>query len=163
MTFQARLHVLEPVETWPTLHSAALERFWDGLDLATSAAPRRTAAIYLLGYVAEILLKMAFFRVAGFLPGQAVELRAITAHAAWTRSNLHNLDALADLLIAERATRDRALDPAFAGQLKSCVLTIANHWGTTLRYKHTAAEQPELAEVYQNVEWLRANATLLWS
>ena len=55
-----------------------------------------------MGYVAERLLKVAFFRVSGFPPGQAVDLRAITTHAAWTKANLHNLDGLGDLSIAER-------------------------------------------------------------
>ena len=163
MSFQDRLQMLEPIETWPSLYSAALERYWDGIDLATSPEARRTAAIYLMGYVAEMLLKVAFFRVTGFPPGQAVDLRAITTHAAWTKANLHNLDGLTDLLIAERGLRGRAFDPVFAGQLKACVLTVASHWRETLRYRHTPAAETELVEVYQNVDWLRANATLLWS
>jgi hypothetical protein len=163
MSFQSRLQVLEPVETWPSLHSAAQERYWDGVDLATSPETRGTAAIYLLGYVAEILLKVAFFRVIRCPPGQAVDLRTITTHGAWTRANLHNLVGLADLLIAERCIQNRAFDPVFAGQLKTSVLTVANHWRETLRYRYTPAVEPELVEVYQNVDWLRTNATLLWS
>jgi len=151
------------METWPSLHRAAMERYWDGVDLATSTEVRRTAAIYLLGYVTEILLKVAFYRVIGFPPGQEVDLQAIKTHAAWKRTNLHNLDGLADLLIAERSSRGMALDPAFAGQLKACALTVADHWRETLRYRYTVATETELVEVYQNVDWLRANATLLWS
>lgn len=163
MTFQARLQVLEPVETWPGLHSAVQERFWDGFELATSAQARHAGAIYLLGYVAEMLLKVAFFRVTGFPPGQSVTLRGIWKHPAFLGKNMHALDGLADVLIAERATRGRALDPVFAGQLKTSVLTVASHWQETLRYRHTPAMQTELAEVYRNVDWLLVNANLLWS
>jgi hypothetical protein len=90
-------------------------------------------------------------------------LHAITTHGAWTRANLHNLAGLADLLIAERRLQQRPFDPVFAGQLKASVLTVASHWRETLRYRHTPAVEPELVEVYRNVDWLRTNATLLWS
>ena len=59
MSFQSRLANLEPVETCATLESAAWERYWDGFDLATSStAGRYTGALYLLGYVVEIVLKI---------------------------------------------------------------------------------------------------------
>jgi hypothetical protein len=164
MALLARLQALEPNETWPGLEMAARERYWDGVDLATSPASRRTAAIYLLGYVAEMLLKVAFYRVSGVPPGQHVVPAMIKNHSAWKgKKNRHDLENLVDLLSAERASKGLHLDPGFAAQLNDCIQTLAGHWRETLRYRHTPATQTELVEVYQNVDWLFANATLLWS
>ena len=164
MSLQSRLGLLEPHETWPSLHNAAWERYWDGIELATCQEVHRTGAIYSLGYVAEILLKVAFFRVKGFAPGQQVELQEINDHPVWpTRAKRHNLAALADVLIEERRLRGSAFDPVFAGEVKTCVAVVASHWRETLRYKHTIADEPELAEVVQNVDWLLNNANVLWS
>jgi len=116
-----------------------------------------------LGYVAEILLKVAFFRVTGCLASQAVDLKVIKAHASWTKTNFHDVSGLADLLIEERRLQNRAFDPVFAGQLKAYTLAVASHWRETLRYRQTLAEEAELVEVFQSVDWLLANANLLWS
>lgn len=35
MGFLERKQVAEPFETWPRLHGAAWERFWDGLELGS--------------------------------------------------------------------------------------------------------------------------------
>jgi len=163
MSLLARLSLLEPMETWPRLHSAAIERYWDGLALAMAQEGRRLGAIYLLGYVAEIVLKVAFFRVCGFPPYQAVSLRMATAHASWRGFSLHDVNAWATLLIEERRLRGRPFDPVFASQLKWHVMVVAANWREALRYRHSAASETELAEVFQGVDWLLANSNLLWS
>lgn len=163
MTYQSRLRRLEPNETWPTLHGAAWERYWDGMELATCGQVRHAGAIHLLGYVAEILLKVAFYRIVGYSPGQAADTRTIKIHSDWHGKNMHSLTDLAQVLVAERATRQIPLDPVFGGLLTSHVLTISNHRKEDLRYRYTLATQAEMAEVYQSVDWLLTNATLLWS
>jgi len=162
MSLLTRLAVIEPQETWPRLRSAATERFWDGFDLATSGEDRRLGAIYLLGYVVEMLLKVAFFRVREWPTNQAVDLGAVKAHTAWVGGNLHNVTGLADLLIAERGILNRPFDPVFAGELRRRVLIVASHWRENLRYRSAVAETDELAEVYQSVDWLVTNADELW-
>jgi len=115
------------------------------------------------GMLRKSLVKVAFFRVKGFAPGQPVELQEINDHPVWpTRAKRHNLAALADVLIEERRLQGRAFDPVFAGEVKTCVATVASHWRETLRYKHSVADEPELAEVVQNVDWLLSNANVLW-
>jgi len=163
MSLQARLRVLEPTETWPSLYNAARERFWDGVDLATSLEARRTGAIYLLGYVAEMLLKVAFYRRMGYLATDRVDRNAIKNHAAWGRWNLHSISGLVDLLIEVRQRQHQAFDPVFAGDLRLRVQTVALHWQETLRYKHTPADEAELTEVFRHVDWLLTNADQLWS
>jgi hypothetical protein len=165
MSFQRRLANLEPVETCATLESAAWERYWDGFDLATSsAAGRYTGALYLLGYVVEIILKIGFFRTIGTPPSDCVQLRDIKDHPAWARrnQNLHDIAALARVLIAERAARGKAYDPVFAGVLDQHVQTLVAHWREVVRYRHTPALETEFAEVYQSTEWILCNRETLW-
>jgi len=64
--FVARIARLVPIETWPQLLNASQHRYWDGFALATSGETRNVGAVYLLGYVAEMLLKVAYFRIEGF-------------------------------------------------------------------------------------------------
>jgi hypothetical protein len=51
---------------------AAKQRYFDGLELATNN--RRTAAIYLWGYTAEMLLKAAYFELIGFAEMKPIQL-----------------------------------------------------------------------------------------
>jgi hypothetical protein len=50
--------------------AAARQRSLDAIAL--QAAGRRTAAVYLWGYVAEMILKAAFFEVSGFAEDQPI-------------------------------------------------------------------------------------------
>lgn len=163
MSLLARLSLLEPTETWPRLHSTAMERYWDGLALATGQEGRRLGAIYLLGYVAEIVLKVAFFRVCGLPPYQAVSLKMATTHASWRGLSLHDVNAWAALLIEERRLRGRPFEPVFASQLKRHVMLVTANWREALRYRHSAASEMELVEVFQGVDWLLGNSNALWS
>ena len=164
MSFQNRLALLEPAETCETLESAAWERYWDGFDLATSSTDGRyTGALYLLGYVVEIMLKIGFFRTVGTPPGTPVQLDAIKHHVAWTRNrNLHDVASLARVLIAERALRGRAFDPVFAGILDRHVQILVAHWREVVRYRHTPALEGEFAEVFRSTEWILSNRETLW-
>ncbi|MCX7043879.1 MAG: hypothetical protein NTX50_00135 [Candidatus Sumerlaeota bacterium] len=117
----------------------------------------------MLGYVAEMILKAAFFRAIGFKDSARLNLDKIKRHASWKGRNLHNITSLVDVLLDELGIRNKHFDPAFAGIVKSHVLSIANHWEETLRYRHSAATKAELQEVLKNVRWLRANYTLLRS
>ena len=158
MGFQTRLNTLEPVETWPTLEQAAWERYWDGLELAAGTGGRDTGSLYLLGYVVEMVLKVAFFRLRAWPVAQAVDLSVIRTHAVWRRtSNLHDVEALAQVLIQERAQRGLPFDPVFAGVLTQHVRVLASHWKETLRYCHSTAREDEVAEVFQSADWVLAN------
>lgn len=164
MSLLARIKMLEPTETWPRLQQAANERYWDGLALVTGFDTRRLGAVYLLGYVAEMLLKVAFFRRTA-LPDTAdiaPALNKAKQHAAWhKKKNLHAVEAWADLLIAERANRGDPLDPALAGSLRFHAATIAGNWSESLRYKESDALESEFATVYESVEWLRRNCNII--
>jgi hypothetical protein len=163
MGFQDRLRLLEPVDTWPGLERAAIERFWDATELAVSHEGRRTAALYLYGYVVEIALKVAFFRLLGWPAAQPIQLKALNTHAAWQGKNGHDLAAIVDVLIAERCLPGNVpFNPVFAASLKRRVLTTASHWREVIRYRCTAAAQAEVAEAYECAEWILENRKDLW-
>jgi hypothetical protein len=164
MSYQDRLLRLEPVETCETLESAAWERYWDGFELATQQTQdRTTGALYLLGYVVEVVLKVGFFRIIGIPAGTRVDLRSIRSHQAWTQNtNLHDIVPLARVLVAERDLRSKPLDPVFAGVLDRHVQILATHWSESVRYRATQALPEEIAEVYECAEWILANRETLW-
>src|SRR5262245_6251933 len=90
--------------------ASARQRFDDGLSLA--AQGRRTAAIYLVGYTTEMILKAAYFSFSG-LPHTsvltwnghirpAIERARAVFHIAWLAPGAgHNVRAWAEFLVAE--------------------------------------------------------------
>ena len=165
MAFLDRLRVLEPFESCPRLLQAAEERFWDGFDLATGTAQRYTGAVYILGYVVEMLLKVAFFRISGIPDNVDVKpyLNTAKTHSSWTGRNYHDLQAWCNLLIVDRLHRGVQFDPVFAAELTRRVLLVGLHWREDLRYKHNQANDAEVSEVLENTDWVLSNRTLLWS
>jgi len=156
-------------DTWAELQRAADERYWDGMSLATDPEDRRCGALYLWGYVAEMLLKVAYYRIRSVPYGEDLrnELagmrdRALALGFTW-RGNWHNLESLVSLLIQERSTRGRPLDAYFAEELRHHIDAIAENWSETLRYKDVRALPEETALVFRSLDWLRSHVTELWS
>lgn len=98
--------------------AAARQRFQDAVSAA--ASDRRTAAVYLWGYAAEVTLKGAYFRLIGFgstlvitpLDLQNAVNRGIALGVVWpTRARWHNVRAWAELLVTHRSTTP-GLQPA---------------------------------------------------
>lgn len=150
--------------------AAARHRFDDGLALA--AVGRRTGAIYLWGYSAEMTLKAAYFALtlaatdpitwAGHvLPainhGRNVRL------IAWPLSGQgHNVRAWAELLVAERAaTPGQAFPAALGRQVQVCGQRIGRLWSEVLRYHKNIAYPYEVAQVREAAEWLLAHSDIL--
>ena len=150
---------------------AARRRFDDGLSLAASG--RRTAAIYLWGYAAEMMLKAAYFAVVGLAatdvitwPGNiqpAINRGRTVLGIAWPRAGQgHNVRAWAELLVAERAlSATTAYAPALARGVQACGQRIGPLWNETLRYHKNFAYLYEVARVREAVEWLLVHSAAL--
>ena len=164
MPFLTRLAVAEPFETWPGMEQAATQRFWDALALATADAGHEAASIYLLGYVAEMLLKTAYFRVTGVLSSQDIAplLTALRKNIFLRGGNLHNLRGWLDLLNDTRYFQDKAWTVVTAAVIERHVLTVSAHWRESLRYASLSATNVELEEVLASVDWLLDNYDILW-
>src|ERR1041384_7722171 len=92
-----------------TFRAAAMARLVESQIMA--GQENRLASIYLLGYAAEMLLKAAYFRLAGYSLNQAItvpEMYAAKDYAVkilkcpWAGNNLHDLRGWQTLLTEER-------------------------------------------------------------
>src|SRR5437660_8473472 len=107
--------------------AAAGARHREAIRLAVSG--HRLGAIYLYGYVAEMLLKAAYFRLRGWGPHTpithsdmtAARSRAITAyHLAWL-DRLHDLTGWARLLAQGRRVLGRPFPRTLRNQFQARV------------------------------------------
>jgi hypothetical protein len=133
------------------MESAAHERFWDGLALACGEQ-RETGAVYLWGYVAEMLLKCACLR-ARRIPGNT-DINAILKSEGIKH---HRLSDLMDDLRTVRAAAFRPLRPELQRDLRNHVLALVANWDVFLRYRSARAVASELGVVYTAVEWFMSN------
>jgi hypothetical protein len=129
-------------ESVDEFRAAARQRFDDGFALAGQG--RRTGAIYLWGYSAEMALKAAYFSLtlAGTHPiDWKTHILAAIDHGrkvrmiTWpTRGQGHNVRAWAELLVAERAaTPGRAFSPNLGREVQSKGQKIGLLWNEMLR------------------------------
>src|SRR4051794_30824942 len=144
---------------------SAHQRFNDGLALAV--AGNRTAAIYLWGYTAEMLLKAAYFSLSGLAEMDVITVashiqpainrgRAPPLSIAWPHHGAgHNVAAWAQLLVGVRALSPVTLyPPIFAGQVQRCGQRIGQLWREILRYHKNLAYLHEMRQVRDATEWL---------
>jgi hypothetical protein len=150
--------------------AAARQRFDDGLTLA--AAGRRTGAIYLWGYTAEMTLKAAYFSLTGLADSEVITwsgniLPAINTGRgmgiAWPSQGAgHNVRAWAELLVAERALSPAtAFTPPFDLEVQRHGQRIEQLWRETLRYHKNRAYLYEMRQVREAAEWLLVNSHAL--
>lgn len=142
---------------------AAFERLLDGDRL--EAAGRGTAAIYVWGYTAEMLLKAAYFRAVGYSVTQHItlaDLRAARNSAAglgfsWGAGNLHHLESWANLLVHYRGRVMPYSSRRFPSQLVMHGLRVGGLWRETLRYHWNKAYDFETQRARHAVEWFVAH------
>lgn len=144
---------------------AADERYADAVRLAGSG--RRTGAIYLFGYVVEMLLKASYFRLVRFGETQVIgwgDLSAAVGTGPASQSrllglagsrNFHDLTAWASLIVAYRL-RHGPVYPGrrFAATLTDHVRAVHARWTEVIRYHKNVAYDHELARVRTATEWV---------
>jgi len=145
--------------------AAATQRATDAQRLL--GAERRTAAIYLWGYVVEMTLKAAYFNVIGFPDNRPITrhdllLAARSAPAlgvAWP-GNLHDIRAWAELIVATRAARPGLAyaTPGFGNTVVIVARRVNLLWRETLRYHKNVAYRYEVNLVRTATNWLLTNA-----
>jgi hypothetical protein len=148
--------------------SAASERYIDGE--AAAKIGRRTAAIYLWGYSAEMTLKAAYFAAVGFSETRAITIGDLGAarnagiasfHITWpNQGKFHNVRAWADLLVGFRSHPPGIAYtlPTFGDELKRRGRWIEPLWSETLRYHKNVAYPHEVERVRQATGWLLINS-----
>jgi hypothetical protein len=148
--------------------AAARHRSSDAQALASNN--RRTAAIYLWGYAAEMTLKAAYFRAIGFddiRPIAPSDLRAARNSAnslgiAWP-GNLHDIRAWAELVVVTRASLPGMVyaTPGFGNQIVSAARQLGSLWRETLRYHKNIAYPHEVQRARRASLWFLENALKL--
>ncbi len=150
--------------------AAARVRYYDAMALA--AAGRRTAAIYVWGYTAEMILKAAYFSFVGHphsapitWPGhlRPAIIKGRAMGIAWPdRGAGHNVRAWAEFLIGTRAANPgTAYSAAFALDVQRQGQRVGRMWTETLRYHKNTAYRYEVAQLREAAEWFLVNSSAL--
>lgn len=150
-----------------TLDAAAPWRLADARVLDREG--RRTAAVYLYGYVAEIRLTAACYRLTGHAPEQTIGrgtregLERDARRQNIMSSDPHDLLGWARLLLILRK-RDRiGYDREFGIEMVSRVADLYGNWRPRLRYRAIYPTAAQLTLVRDAAEWLDNNYPRLWS
>jgi len=153
-------------ETLQDFEIAADERYWEAMELML--AGRKAMGIYLMGYVAEMRLKLAYFRVIGQKSTAEVKplLGPVRLEAAQLRletENYHSLRCWSELLIDKRTALGLASP---SGQLETTLRRVANTlydiWWVEMRYRPDSATEDEMNSIFDGVSWLDRNYMSLW-
>lgn len=116
------VNVLANPETLQDFELAAQDRYWEGLELLL--AGRDAGGVYLLGYTAEMLLKLASFRLESVKPTDTIKPRLAPVRN-WMKQTCPGIDYegfdslvfWATYLRAKRRQQGRPLDPLTESQL----------------------------------------------
>ena len=144
---------------------AAGERLVDGLAIAvTDGQETSRGGAYLLGFVIEMVLKAAFFRVRGINPATPVNLSAIggaVGKKKFGASDGHNLRLLRDALIAERLRKGLGIAPVLRTELDRRVDRAFAIWSVGLRYDGSPMPDGEVAVMFEDASWVFAQRFVL--
>lgn len=148
------------------------DRFQDAIVLVKGG--RRLAAIYLLGYVAEIVLKYAFYRLLGYKPedlirlgsgGRADDPRGV-AHGVLgipqLRRGLHNPDLWARMIVQLRRQLDLPRAPDLVDGLLNKAEQIDSNWKVSLRYNRECSTLADFRALWKAVAWVKTHADQFW-
>jgi len=131
---------------------------------------RRGAALYLRGYIAEIRLCTACYRVLGFNPTDTItdEIRRKHEKAArdlnlMARGEPHHLPGWARYLAYLRQQNNRGLKRTIRELLLANVEDIYEQWRPRLRYKPVVPTMAQQRVVRTATDWIDDNYTGLWN
>lgn len=166
-----RYRIQQSPQTVQDCELAAEDRYYEGLELI--AAGRFSGGIYLLGYVAEMILKHAYFRFREKRPADLVKPLLGPAKNQARNSSLallrnvshelyHSLAFWARLLVAVRQQKGFPLAPDLRNTLLQRSRRMYRNWSVDLRYKRDHPTEREVQTFLDDVSWLRANHVALW-
>jgi len=155
-----RRRIRNAPETIQDLALASEERYWDGVELLVSN--RVGSGVYLLGYVAEMILKRAFFQLDGADPFDLVGPR-LGPVRTWARSRgittphegFHSLTFWLRVLRTKRAERFSYLPHPIDARLVQGIHRCHGIWLVDMRYQPSRLLPSEVRSIYDDVTWLR--------
>jgi hypothetical protein len=146
---------------------AAEDRYWEGVELLI--AGRSGGGVYVLGYAAEIFLKIACFRLepvrptdlAGPFFGPARKWMEIHSPTV-DREKYHSLLFWSTYLRDKRRWQGRPLPMPVDWQLVRRARRLYRTWWVEMRYRQDRAQAIDARIVYDDVTWLRDHYHDLW-
>lgn len=138
---------------------AAEERFLDAQELL--ARGHGTGATYLVGYVAEMLLKNAVFRFDGARPFDKIYPRLSPAKK-WAQRSLpgipftsyHDIWFWAHVLRKKRSEKGRPLPPVVSQNLMRIAFRLSRAWSVELRYFGFEVTVDFARRSFEDVTWI---------
>ncbi len=131
-------------------------------------AGRRLAAIYLYGYVVEMLVGAAYFRLIEYgldtdITSRARKLAEKQARQEKLMSNEpHDLSGWAKLLIVTRQRRSTGFSQSLAMQLRSHADIVYDRWRPSLRYRTLVPTPNDISSVRHSTNWFEQQYGSLW-
>ena len=159
---------------------SAPEKREAGLLLLDDLAQRFLASgTYLLGYVAEVRLKCAYFRFKEgvFLQAggyevdraklnaakqEAARLAALVNVTAPNFGSYHSLQFWAFLLRESRSDQGKSWESSFDQKFRACTDRLHNNWNVAMRYFPDTSLTLDSSAVQDDVLWLDTNYKILW-
>jgi hypothetical protein len=162
MGLLARISSIDSIQE---MEQAKQDRFLDGL--ACAKQERFFVACYLLGYVIEMALKLAYFRLRPVGVAQNLD-RELAAARQMSRArgvrSLHDMAFWAESLIEERKRTGRPLDAVLALELATRAGQVAQDWTEVLHYRRSVPADDAYVRLRAQVKWfLSARQQRLWS
>ncbi len=160
-------------ETIQDMELAVEARFRDGERLLASPSEAHNwGGVYLLGYVAEMILKLSYFHLKGAQPADiAMDELSMAPEEAVTLSimkkekdfNFHSIEHLTALVILTRIRQGRPpLKTNLHAELVSSVAIVGERWWVSMRYHDKRLPSKETKDLYLAVSWLRTYYYQLW-
>lgn len=132
---------------------------------------QHVGALYLLGYVAELLLKSAWFRFRGASPTDLVTWGLLGTAASQARAlglagvgpeSYHSLVFWAKLLRTARRRENVPLPPEVDAPFVQRTRRLYQNWWVGARYRRAVFVPQVLETAFGDVTWLRDNHRGLW-
>jgi hypothetical protein len=149
-----------------TLESAASWRLAEAGVLRANG--RYGAALYLLGYVAEMRLTAACCRLLGYSPEDLISVAALERMRTDARklklmtAAPHDVRGWGRYLIELRRRRRRWFGRGIQGIIERHADSLYAHWRPRLRYKTMTPTAAQLKAVLEAAEWFNSNYSALW-
>ena len=170
MSFRARLEAIP--ETVQEFELAWELRYAEGQQLLVRRSDQNTTAagIYLLGYVAEMILKVAYFRFYKPETGDNISSRLFPTRARAEDQKIgikdehfHSLIFWLAMLLHERKIAGRPMrTKEIENNLRRRVERLYQNCYVGIRYRAVPATVQEGLDVLEDVTWLVKNHVSLW-
>ena len=131
------------------------------------ASTQSGQGVYLMGYVAEMLLKSAYFRLRGFATGQVITMTNLRDavqrhHLALPPEKYHDLELWAQLIISERLLIGLS-NSSMESDLQLTATRLNTNWSVKMRYYPLQGiARQDLEDVLDDIVWLKSNHSDFW-